>query len=119
MTYDGNTAIDGVPGKAAPVALNFMKVAGSSTGSFLPTGNLKDTFDGVEVTCMDVAMPMVIAKAADLGLTGHETREALEANTAFFERMEAIRLQAGHAMGLGDCTKSVTPEIRGSRKRPK
>lgn len=111
VTYDGDTAIDGVPGTAAPVALNFMKVAGSSTGAFLPTGNLVDTFDGVDVTCMDVAMPMVIAKASDFGLTGHETREDLDANTGFFQRMEAIRLQAGAAMGMGDVTKSVTPKF--------
>ncbi len=111
VTYEGSTAIDGVPGTAAPVALSFMKVAGSSTGAFLPTGNLRDTFDGVEVTCMDVAMPMVIAKASDLGLTGHESREELDANTAFFDRMEAIRLQAGQAMGMGDCSKSVTPKF--------
>ncbi|MFK7877869.1 MAG: 4-oxalomesaconate tautomerase [Paracoccaceae bacterium] len=111
VSYAGDTAIDGVPGTAAPVALNFMKVAGSSTGAFLPTGNLIDTFDGVDVTCMDVAMPMVIAKAVDLGVTGYETREELDANRAFFDRIEAIRLQAGHAMGMGDCTKSVTPKF--------
>ena len=111
VTYDGSTRIDGVPGTAAPVTLNFMKVAGSSTGAFLPTGNLRDRFDGIDVTCMDVAMPMVIAKAADFGLTGYETRDALDANREFFERMEAIRLQAGLAMGMGDCTKSVTPKF--------
>ena len=111
ISYEGDTAIDGVPGTAAPVSLNFMKVAGSSTGAFLPTGNLIDHFDGIDVTCMDVAMPMVIAKASDFGLTGQETREELDANRAFFDRMEAIRIQAGHAMGMGDCTKSVTPKF--------
>ncbi len=111
VAYDGQTAIDGVPGTAAPVSLNFMKVAGSSTGAFLPTGNLVDQFNGIDVTCMDVAMPMVIAKAADFGLTGLETREELDANTGFFDQMEGIRLKAGHAMGLGDCSKSVTPKF--------
>ena len=62
VTYDGDTTIDGVPGTAAAVQLNFMNVAGSSTGAFLPTGNLRDRIDGIEVTCMDVAMPMVIAR---------------------------------------------------------
>ena len=111
VSYDGDAAIDGVPGTAAPVALNFMKVAGSSTGSFLPTGHLTDSFDGITVTCMDVAMPMVLARAEDFGLTGQETRDALDANRAFFARMEAIRVQAGAAMGLGDCTGSVTPKF--------
>lgn len=111
VSYDGEAAIDGVPGSAAPVALNFMRVAGSSTGAFLPTGNLIDTFDSVGVTCMDVAMPMVIARAADFGLSGYESREELDANHNFFDRMEAIRIQAGRAMGMGDCSKSVTPKF--------
>ena len=111
VTYDGDTAIDGVPGTAAPVELNFMDVAGSSTGAFLPTGNLKDSFGGIEVTCMDVAMPMVIARAADFGLSGTESREELDDNRAFFAAMEAVRLEAGHEMGLGDCSQSVMPKF--------
>ena len=109
--YDGDFAVDGVPGTAAPISLDFMQVAGSSTGAFLPTGNIIDTIDGIDVTCMDVAMPMVIARAADFGLTGHETREELDANRAFFDRMEAIRIQAGALMGMGDVTKSVIPKF--------
>jgi len=111
LRYDGETEIAGVPGRAAPIALNFMGVVGSSTGAFLPTGNLRDTFDGIEVTCMDVAMPMVIARAADFGLSGYETVEELDANRDFFARMEAVRLQAGAAMGMGDVAQSVTPKF--------
>ena len=111
IAYDGDAAIDGVPGTAAPVELNFMDVAGSSTGAFLPTGNRIDEIGGVEVTCMDVAMPMVIARAADFGLSGAESREELDADKAFFERMEAVRIAAGRAMGMGDCAKSVTPKF--------
>lgn len=109
--YEGSAAIDGVPGSAAPVELNFMDVAGSSTGAFLPSGRIIDIIDGVEVTCMDVAMPMVIARAADFGLTGHESREELDANRDFFQRMEAIRIKAGELMGMGDCSQSVTPKF--------
>ena len=109
--YEGSAAIDGVPGSAAPVELNFMDVAGSSTGAFLPSGRIIDIIDGVEVTCMDVAMPMVIARAADFGLTGHESREELDANRGFFQRMEAIRIKAGELMGMGDCSQSVTPKF--------
>ncbi|MFW8635616.1 4-oxalomesaconate tautomerase [Cribrihabitans pelagius] len=111
LTYAGDAEIAGVPGSAAPVELNFMGVAGSATGSFLPTGNLRDTFGGIEVTCMDVAMPMVIARAADFGLTGYETVAGLDADRDFFARMEAIRLEAGEAMGMGDVSKSVTPKF--------
>lgn len=111
MRYDGDAAIAGVPGTAAPIALNFMGVVGSSTGAFLPTGNLRDTFDGIEVTCMDVAMPMAIARASDFGLTGYETVQELDDNRAFFARMEAVRRQAGAAMGMGDVSQSVTPKF--------
>ena len=111
MRYDGDAAIAGAPGTAAPIALNFLGVVGSSTGDFLPTGNLRDTFDGIEVTCMDVAMPMAIARAADFGLTGHESLQELEDNRAFFDRMEAVRRKAGVAMGMGDVSQSVTPKF--------
>lgn len=111
VSYDGTTQIDGVPGCAAPVELNFMDVAGSSTGAFLPTGQPQDTVEGVQVTCIDVAMPMVIARAADFGLTGRESREELDANRAFFDLMETVRLAAGHKMGMGDCSQSVTPKF--------
>ena len=111
VTYDGGTAIDGVPGTHAPVQLKFFDTIGGVTGAFLPTGNLVDEIDGVQVTCMDVTMPMMIARAADFGITGYETREELDANEALFARMEAIRLEAGRRMGLGDVAKSVTPKI--------
>ncbi|MCE2516627.1 MAG: 4-oxalomesaconate tautomerase [Alphaproteobacteria bacterium] len=111
VSYDGAQAIDGVPGTAAPVALNFMDVAGSSTGMFLPTGQAMDRIDGIDVTCMDVAMPMVLARAADFGLTGQESREQLDANREFFAAMEALRIKAAALMGMGDCTTSVTPKF--------
>jgi 4-oxalomesaconate tautomerase len=111
VDYAGATAIDGVPGTAAPVMLNFMDVVGGATGALLPTGNLRDTFDGVPVTSMDVAMPVVIARAADLGLTGLETAAELDANAPLMARIEAIRLQAGAAMGMGDVAQSVTPKF--------
>ncbi len=111
LTFEGDTAIAGVPGTSAPVQLSFMGVVGSSTGAFLPTGNLRDVVDGIELTCMDVAMPVVIARARDFGLTGYETARELDANRAFFERMEAIRIEAGRLMGMGDVSKSVTPKF--------
>jgi 2-methylaconitate cis-trans-isomerase PrpF len=111
MIYEGDTAIDGVPGTHAPVALQFMDTVGGATGAFLPTGQLIDRFDGVDVTCMDVAMPMVIARADAFGLTGYETVEDLNENRAFFDRMEAIRIQAGTAMGIENVAQSVTPKF--------
>ncbi|MEM9044859.1 MAG: 4-oxalomesaconate tautomerase [Pseudomonadota bacterium] len=111
VLYEGDCAIDGVPGSAAPVPLSFMKVAGSNTGSMLPTGNVSDLIDGIEVTCIDVAMPLMIARASDFGVTGAETREELDANADLIRRLEAVRVKAGERMGMGDVSKSVTPKI--------
>ncbi|WP_300037491.1 4-oxalomesaconate tautomerase [uncultured Roseobacter sp.] len=111
VVYDGETAIDGVPGTASPVALMFMDVTGGATGALFPTGNRTDVIDGIDVSCMDVAMPMVIARAADFGLTGSETAAELDENREFYARMEAIRQQAGRMMGMGDVSASVTPKF--------
>ncbi|WP_171097256.1 4-oxalomesaconate tautomerase [Ruegeria sp. HKCCD7255] len=111
LTYEGDAEIAGVPGHSAPVQLSFMGVVGSATGAFLPTGNLRDTVQGIELTCMDVAMPMAIARAADFGLTGYEGAEELDANRVFFDQMETVRIEAGQRIGMGDVSKSVTPKF--------
>ncbi len=111
LVYEGEASIDGVPGTAAPVELKFMDITGSKTGKFLPTGNLKDLIDGIEVTCMDVTMPVVIGRAADFGISGYEEREKLDSNKPLFARMELIRLQAAKLMGLGDVSDSVAPKF--------
>jgi 4-oxalomesaconate tautomerase len=111
MQYAGIARIDGVPGTAAPINISFLETAGSVCGSLLPTGNLVDRFDGVEVTCIDNGMPLVLVSAEALGATGYEPREALNANVALKQRIESIRLQAGPAMNLGDVTKKVVPKM--------
>lgn len=111
VLYSGETGIAGVPGTAAPVALNFLEVVGSRTGKMFPTGSRIDVIDGVQVSCIDVAMPMMIGRAGDFGLTGHESEQELNGNRTLFDSMEAIRLKAGQLMGLGDVTRSVTPKI--------
>jgi 4-oxalomesaconate tautomerase len=111
VSYEGIARIDGVPGTSAPIAVQFMETVGGVTGAFLPTGNRVDEIDGIAVTCMDVAMPMVIAKAESFGLTGYETAAELDENRAFFDQMEALRQKAGALMGMGDVTKSVAPKF--------
>jgi 2-methylaconitate cis-trans-isomerase PrpF len=111
VLYDGDVAIDGVPGTAAPVGLNFLDVIGSQCGVMLPTGQVREVIDGIDVTLVDVAMPMMIARAADFGLTGYESPAELDANHDFYARVEPMRLDAGRRMGLGDVSKSVTPKI--------
>jgi 4-oxalomesaconate tautomerase len=111
VTYEGNAAIDGVPGTAAPVGINFKGGIGSVTGKLLPTGKPLDVIDGVEMSCVDVAMPTVFLRAEQVGKTGYESAAALDADKAMMERMEAIRRKAGVLMGMGDVSKGVTPKI--------
>ena len=109
--YDGDCAIAGVPGTAGPIELEFADTAGSSCGALLPTGNVVDRIDGLEVTCIDNGMPVVVVWATDLGVTGTETCEQLEADAGFRQRLEALRLAAGPLMGLGDVARLTVPKM--------
>ncbi len=118
VNYTGDAAIDGVPGTAAPVILNFMDAVGAKTGVMLPTGHASETIEGIEVSCLDVCMPMVLMRAADLGLEGTEGRPEIDGNPALLARIETIRLEAGRRMGFGDVTDMVIPKV-GLLSRPR
>lgn len=111
VEYEGEARIDGVPGTAAAIPLEFLDVAGSSCGSLLPTGSAVDEINGVAVTCIDNGMPVVVLRARDFGLTGEETPEQLESNAELKARIEAIRLAVGPRMNLGDVTKKTVPKM--------
>jgi 4-oxalomesaconate tautomerase len=111
VEYQGTARIDGVPGTAAGIPIDFLDVAGSSCGALFPTGSVADRIDGLEVTCIDNGMPVVILAAADLGKTGAETPQALEADAALKARVEAIRLALGPRMNLGDVTAKTVPKM--------
>jgi 2-methylaconitate cis-trans-isomerase PrpF len=110
VAYEGGTSIDGVPGTASAIHLTFLDAAGSKTGSLLPTGVASEVIGNIEVTCIDAAMPLMIVRAADLGKTGHETPEELNADHAFLADLEALRIEAGFRMGLGDVRGRVIPK---------
>jgi 4-oxalomesaconate tautomerase len=107
IRYDGDTAMAGTPFPAAPVTIAF---PGGDTPVF-PTGRVVDRFAGVEVTCVHAGMPVVLVRAADLGIEGDETPEVLEGNRELRAKVEAIRLEAGPAMGLGDVRDTTVPKI--------
>jgi 4-oxalomesaconate tautomerase len=111
VEYEGDARIDGVPGAAAPIPTDFLDVAGSSCGALLPTGNAVDLVDGIEVTCIDNGMPVVVLRAADFGKTGDESPEALESDLQLKARIEKIRLALGPRMNLGDVTKKTVPKM--------
>ena len=110
VTYVGDTRIDGVAGTGAPIRLDFLDAWGAVTGAVFPTGRRIDVIDGVEMTCIDAAMPLMIVRAPDLGVNGHETPEELDVHPTLRPRLESLRLQAGRAMGLGDVSGSVLPK---------
>lgn len=111
VNYVGDARIDGVPGTHAPININFEDVAGSACGALLPTGNVVDEINGVQVTCIDNGMPVVCLNAADFGITGYETPAELEANAELKEKVEAIRLIVGPMMNLGDVTNNSIPKM--------
>jgi 4-oxalomesaconate tautomerase len=111
VEYEGDARIDGVPGTAAGISIDFLDVAGSSCGALFPTSNPIDRIDGMEITCIDNGMPVVILNAADFGIRGDETPEAIEANQALKARIEKIRLAAGPRMHLGDVAKKTVPKM--------
>ena len=110
-TYAGDRAIDGVPGTASPIPIEFRDTAGSSCGALLPTGNPFDVIDGVECTLIDNGMPVVVMRASDLGIAGTETRDELDAHVELKKKLESIRLQAGPMMNLGDVKDASVPKM--------
>jgi 4-oxalomesaconate tautomerase len=111
VEYEGDARIDGVPGTAAAIVIDFLDIAGSSCGALLPTGNVVDRVDGVEVSCLDNGMPVVILRASDFGKTGDERPEELEADAVLKARIEHIRLQLGPKMRLGDVSRKTVPKM--------
>lgn len=111
VVYEGEQRIDGVPGCASAIPVEFRDTAGSSCGALFPTGHTRQEIEGVPLTCIDNGMPMVLMRARDVGRTGYETREALDADTELKARIEAIRLKAGPLMNLGDVASRTVPKM--------
>jgi 4-oxalomesaconate tautomerase len=111
ITYTGDTKIDGVPGTSAPIAIKFLDTAGSVCDGLLPTGAVKDVIQGIQVTCIDNGMPMVLFNAADMHCTGYETPAELNSNNDLKKRIEQLRLEAAIKMRLGDVADKNFPKM--------
>ncbi|MFN3847930.1 MAG: PrpF domain-containing protein [Spirosomataceae bacterium] len=107
----GDAKVDGVVGTAAPIICNYLETVGSTCGALLPTGNSIDIIEGIETTCIDNGMPVVIMRASDFGLIGNESKETLEANDDLRSKIEQIRLKAGFMMNLGDVKDQTIPKM--------
>jgi 4-oxalomesaconate tautomerase len=111
VEYAGNAKVDGVPGTAAPIICNYLDIEGSTCGALLPTGNQIDVIDGIETTCIDNGMPLVVMRAEDFRLTGNESKDELDNNYFLKEKIEKIRLKAGKMMNLGDVSQQTIPKM--------
>ncbi|OQE87149.1 hypothetical protein PENNAL_c0020G01215 [Penicillium nalgiovense] len=107
----GDFAIDGVAGTAARIQLDFVNPSGSVTGKMLPTGNIKDEFDGVQATCIDVANPCVFVQSTSLGVRGDLTPDEITAHPNLLQRLDSIRRQAGVKMGIAKTSDAVPGSI--------
>mgnify|MGYP000978399224 FL=1 len=121
VNYTGDFQIAGVPGTASPIRLKFINPAGTLGKGLLPTGNAVDMltvpdFGEVEVSIVDAANPLVFVKAKDLGLTGKENPDELNADAAKLELLETVRGLAAVKLGLIDDYKKSAWETPGIPK---
>jgi 4-oxalomesaconate tautomerase len=111
VNYAGKVKIDGVLGTAAPIICNYLDTMGATCGNLFPTGNVRDVLEGKEMTCIDNGMPVVLLRARDFGISGNETKAALDANLDLKKQLEIIRLQIGEKMNLGDVREQSIPKM--------
>ncbi|AJI73476.1 prpF family protein [Francisella tularensis subsp. novicida D9876] len=108
---DGDMSIDGVNNTYSPIELNFFNPVGAKTGKLLPTGNVVDNIDGIDVSCIDVAVPMIIIDSTKFDKTGKEPKDLLDEDKELLRKIEKIRKKASYLMGLGDCSNKVIPKV--------
>lgn len=104
----GDFELDGVTFPAAEIALEFLDPADEGDGdggAMFPTGQLVDTLEvpGVGVfpaTLINAGIPTIFVKAADIGYSGAESQDAINADPAALARLEAIRAHGALKMGL-------------------
>lgn len=101
---EGDFAMAGVSGTGARIRLDFLSPGGGATGRLLPTGQAQDVLehDGrrYRATLVDAANACVFLAAQEVGLTGTESPDAIEADPACMALLDALRRQAAVRMGL-------------------
>lgn len=105
--YDGDVAIDGVPGTAGGIDI---ALSGGDKPLF-PSGALTDEIDGHRVTLIDNGMPVVLLRADEFGVTGAESPADLESRADLRDALERVRIAAGPRMGLGDVSAQTVPKM--------
>ncbi|WP_051687501.1 4-oxalomesaconate tautomerase [Curtobacterium sp. S6] len=116
VAYDGDTAIDGVGGTASPIRIMFRDTEGSVAASLLPTGHERDVVvlaggRELEATLIDNGQPMILVRAGDVGRTGYESTEELNADADLKALLEDLRIEGAGLMGLGDVRDKSYPKM--------
>lgn len=124
LPIPADTEIPGVVGHFPGVELSWLEPGGQKTGALLPTGRPVDApkaLDGLDISCVDAAVPMVIIRAQDVGKTARETPQELDDDAELKARLDRIRVEAGLAMGLRnpDGSTMSAEQIQGSETMPK
>lgn len=117
LASEGDFALAGVAGTAAPIRLAFLDPGGAGTGRLLPTGHALDRLDvpghgSIEASMVDAANPTVFVAAEALGLCGRERPDALAGDPALLARFEAIRIAAALAMGIVAAPEEARTRVR-------
>ena len=119
----GDFELDGVTFPAAEIVLEFLDPSddGDEGSSMFPTGNLVDDLDvpGVgtfKATMISAGIPTVFVNAEDIGYSGTELREQINADPEQLARFEKIRVAGALRMGLittaeEAATRQHTPKI--------
>mmetsp|Transcript_478 Transcript_478/g.840 ORF Transcript_478/g.840 Transcript_478/m.840 type:complete len:384 (-) Transcript_478:609-1760(-) len=114
VEYQGDVEIAGVRGNGSGIGVHSLLPSGSTTGKLWPAGgSIKTTLDsaGITVTCVDAVRALVVVDSKSIGISCEETKDELDRNSEFMNKLEDIRLLAGKKMGLGDCSNKVSPKI--------
>ncbi|RMR07190.1 2-methylaconitate cis-trans isomerase PrpF [Pseudomonas syringae group genomosp. 3] len=120
----GDFELDGVTFPAAEVQLEFLDPAADEEGaggSMFPTGNLLDDLQvpGVgtlKATMINAGIPTIFVNAADIGYTGTELQNDINADPLALARLETIRAYGAVRMGLigsinEAATRQHTPKV--------
>ncbi len=105
VVFDGDYAIDGVPGTGAKIELRFMDPGGATTGKLFSTGNVVDeiqleTGERYHVTIVDAGNPTAFVRADELGLRGAELPAEFDQDASTRAKLEALRRKVGERMGI-------------------
>lgn len=116
----GDTKIMGVPGTGSKILLDFLEPGGAVTGKLFPTGHAQDVleipdFGPLAATLIDCANPLVIVRAADIGLTGREGLELMNDHEKL-RLLETIRCVSAQKMGFVDTWQEAETKSAASPK---